>query len=238
MNIGIVGYGRFAQTLIRLFAEKNVFVLSRSPREQIIGVSFTTNPTEFYASVETVFYCVPISSFEQVLASHAPYITDQHVLIDVLSVKVHPQKVFERVLSGKKTQALLTHPMFGPDSSRDGFAGLPIILDKFRMSEAAYTFWKKRFVDSGLKVVEMSADEHDQMAARSQGVTHFIGRLLQVYGFESTPIDTLGAKKLGEIMDQVCNDTWELYMDLQHYNPYTKEQIKHLSDAFTRLRRK
>ena len=78
----------------------------------------------------------------------------------------------------------------------------------------------------------MTADEHDKQAANSLNLTHFIGRVLQEYGFKPTQIDSLGAKKLKEIMDQVCNDTWELYEDMQKYNPYAKEMIFQIAKAF------
>jgi len=53
----------------------------------------------------------------------------------------------------------------------------------------------------------MSADEHDRLAAQSQGLTHFVGRTLERFGFTPTPIDTLGTTKLHEITAQVSNDT-------------------------------
>jgi hypothetical protein len=70
------------------------------------------------------------------------------------------------------------------------------------------------------------------MAAYSQGVTHFIGRLLQKFNFKKTPIDTLGAKKLKELMEQTCNDTWQLFFDLQTFNPYTKTMRLKLGRAY------
>src|SRR3989344_3851754 len=89
-------------------------------------------------------------------------------------------------------------------------------------SHKNYTFWKDFFIKKGLKVIKMSAQEHDKLAANSQGVTHFIGRLLEKFAFKRTEIDSLGAKKLQEVMGQTCNDTWQLFSDLQNYNPYTK----------------
>jgi len=121
-----------------------------------------------------------------------------------------------------KTQALLTHPIFGPDSTKNGFIGLPIVLDKCMTDDKNFSFWKNFFIKKGLRVVEMTAERHDQLAANSQGVTHFIGRLLDRLKFAPTSIDTLGAKKLQEIMGQTCNDSWQLFRDLQNFNPYTK----------------
>lgn len=238
MSIGIIGYGRFAQTLIRLLNEPEVTVLTRSVRPTTAGVSFVTNPQTFYKSVDVVFFCVPISILEQTVCDHAPYITARHTLLDVLSVKLHAKHVFDHHIPQKNISIILTHPMFGPDSSRDGFAGLPIVMDQYRASDDIFNMWTKRFATAGLTVLRMSADEHDQMAARSQGVAHYVGRLLQEYGFQQTPIDTVGAQKLKEIMDQVCHDTWQLYLDLQHYNPYSKEVIHDIRSAFDTLYKK
>jgi len=165
---------------------------------------------------------VPISVFDSVIKSHKKHFKDNHLLIDVLSVKIHPKKVFQKYLRGLKTQALLTHPMFGPDSNKDGFNNLPMIMDKFKSNNKNFGFWKNFFVKKGLKVIEMTAEKHDQLAANSQGVTHFIGRLLEKFEFTHTEIDSLGSKKLQEVMSQTCNDTWQLFSDLQNFNPYTK----------------
>ncbi|MFA6016907.1 MAG: prephenate dehydrogenase/arogenate dehydrogenase family protein [Patescibacteria group bacterium] len=209
-NIAIVGFGRFGQTLKKLLGNDfELIIINRN------------NPSDI-AKADVVFYCVPISSFESVIKSHKKYFKDYHLLIDVLSVKMHPKKIFEKYLKGLKTQALLTHPMFGPDSSKNGFNTLPIIIDKFKTSEKNYIFWKDFFVKKGLKVIDMTSQRHDQLAANSQGLTHFVGRLLEKFELKPTEIDSLGAKKLQEVMGQTCNDTWQLFSDLQNFNPYTK----------------
>jgi arogenate dehydrogenase (NADP+), plant len=187
-----------------------------------------------YAS-DVIFYAVPISQFETVIAEHRKYFEPRHLLIDVLSVKLHPAKIFNKYLSGSKTQALLTHPMFGPDSSQSGFEDLPIIMDRFKTSADTYGFWKDYFETKKLRVIEMTAEEHDKAAANSQGLTHFLGRLLDDYGLEHTPIDTMGTQKLLEIKQQTSSDTWQLFNDLQHYNPYTKQMRLKLGDAYDKV---
>ncbi|PIU37264.1 hypothetical protein COT02_01785 [Candidatus Roizmanbacteria bacterium CG07_land_8_20_14_0_80_34_15] len=209
-KVAIVGFGRFGKTLKRLLDQDfELTIVNRKNAEEIVNS-------------EVVFYCVPISTFESVIKSHKKYFRENQLLIDVLSVKMHPKKVFEKHLRGLKTQALLTHPMFGPDSSKNGFDGLPMIMDKFKTSEDNFIFWKNFFSKKGLKVIEMTAKKHDQLAANSQGLTHFIGRLLEKFDFKPTEIDSLGTKKLLEVMGQTCNDTWQLFNDLQNFNPYTK----------------
>lgn len=239
-QISIVGFGRFGRTLYQLLRDDfEVVLYNRSPiRPESVELSDATRITKDLAEVyssDVIFYAVPISQFEPVIAAHKRYFEPRHVLIDVLSVKLHPAKVFKKHLAGRQTQALLTHPMFGPDSSRQGFDKLPIILDKFMADDKEYKYWKDFFSSKKLRVVEMSAEEHDKMAANSQGLTHFLGRLLEEYKLEDSSIDTLGTKKLMEIKNQTCSDTWQLFTDLQHYNPYTKKMRLKLGDAYDKL---
>ena|SRR5258708_2346658 len=52
---------------------------------------------------------------------------------------------------------------------------------------------------------------------------------------KETKIDTVGAGKLLEVKEQTCNDTWELFMNLQHYNPHTKDMRIKLGEAYDKL---
>jgi len=239
-QISIVGFGRFGRTLYRLLKDDFEIVLYDGQQIKPGSVKFTKNTSlakslsEIYDS-DTIFYCVPISQFEAVIKAHEKYFQPRHVLIDVLSVKLHPAKVFKKYLAGSQTQAILTHPMFGPDSSRGGFEGLPIIMDQFRANDKTYGYWKNYFKSKQLKVIELPAEKHDKLAANSHGLTHFIGRLLEEYKFEATPIDSLGAQELLDVKTQTCSDSWQLFTDLQHYNPYTKKMRLKLGDAYDKL---
>ncbi|KKR29968.1 MAG: Prephenate dehydrogenase [Candidatus Woesebacteria bacterium GW2011_GWA1_39_8] len=238
-KISIVGFGRFGEVLYRLL--KDDFTITLFDRREIIKDKEMTDETSIASTLnevyegDAIFYAVPIENFEEVISSHKKYFQARHLLIDVLSVKMHPKKVFEKYLRESQTQALLTHPMFGPDSSKWGFESLPMIMDKFLANKSNYNFWRRVFEAKKLKVIEMSAQEHDKLAANSQGLTHFIGRLLDSYGLEATNIDSLGTKKLLEIKDQTCNDTWQLFTNLQHYNPYTKRMRIKLGEKYDDL---
>lgn len=236
-SVTIVGFGRFGKTLYRLI--KDDFLITLYDKKGVDDKNLTEKTkiaksiNEIYDN-EVIFFAVPISSFEGVINSHRKYFNKNHLLIDVLSIKMHPAKIFKKYLDGN-IQALLTHPMFGPDSSKEGFAGLSLVMDKFMANDDQFTFWKNYFSSKGLRVIEISAKEHDRLAAQSQGVTHFIGRLLEEFKFKPTQIDTLGAKKLYEVMNQTCNDTWELFLNLQNYNQYTKQMQIRLGKAYDNL---
>lgn len=239
MRISIVGFGRFGKVLHRLLQDDFSVVVYDNRPEVFEGATISDeiilDKVEDLYKSDVIFYCVPIESFESVIKEHKKYFSPNHLLIDTLSVKEHPKQVFSEHLKESGVRALLTHPMFGPDSSKDGFKGLKIVTERFLSTEQEYTFWKDYFREKGLEVVELTAKEHDEMASRSQGVTHFIGRLLEAYGFSPTPIDTVGAERLRMIVDQTCNDTWELFRNLQTYNRYTKKMREDLGIAYDRL---
>jgi arogenate dehydrogenase (NADP+) len=235
-KVCIVGFGRFGKILHKLIDKE--FAVSIYDIKKVLkpdkSIKIVRRIPYIYKS-EIIFYCVPISEFKKVISTHKKYFSNKHILIDTLSVKLHPKKVFEKHLRDTETQAILTHPMFGPDSTKDGFTDLPIVIDKFKARTKTYVFLTNYFKSKGLKVIEMSARKHDKLAANSQGITHFIGRLLDEYTFTNTPIDTLGAKKLHQVKDQTCNDTWQLFYDLQHFNPYTQNMRIKLGKIYDKL---
>jgi prephenate dehydrogenase len=236
-SVAIVGMGRFGKTLYRLLSEDFHIVawdnnsLVRKTLRLTRGDKIALSKEDVFAC-DVIFYTVPISAFEKTLRTHKAHLHSNHLLIDTLSVKLYPAGIIKRILGKSGPRAMLTHPMFGPDSSRDGFRGLPIVMDRYTSREDEYRFWKRFFRKKGLKIVELGPRDHDRLAAGSQGVVHFIGRLLEEFGFHPTPIDTLGAKKLHELQGQVCRDTWELFLNLQNYNPYTSDMRERLGDAY------
>ena len=174
-KVTIIGFGRFGKTLYALLKDDFDITVYQRKNTDTQTIPVTNDLKKAYES-EIIFYAVPIESFDNVIAEHKKFFTNKHVLIDVLSVKSYPKKIFEKYLQGTETQALLTHPMFGPDSSKKGFTNLPIVIDKFLTKNDTYEFWKNYFKEKQLRVIELTAEEHDKLAANSQGLTHFIGK--------------------------------------------------------------
>ena len=131
---------------------------------------------------------------------------------------------------------IATHPMFGPDSGAAGINGLPLVMCPISPKEdERYLRMKELFLSMGLDVLEMSAEKHDEEAAYSQGVTHFVGRTLSAMGMKPTPIATKGYRSLMTIVEQTCNDPIQLFYDLQRYNPYAKEMRLSLQVAIEKV---
>lgn len=132
--------------------------------------------------------------------------------------------------------------MFGPESGRDGWAGLPFVYDKVRILDTPSRISRcARFLDifikEGCRMVEMSCQEHDENAAEIQFLTHTVGRWLAKLDLKSTPINTKGYEMLLELVENTCKDSFELYNGLFMYNKNSTETLDKLDGAFGELRR-
>jgi len=232
MTVGVYGLGRFGTYWAGLLAKKfdRVIGCSRRVKENLPpGVEQVSE--EEVLSADTLFLCVSISSFEQVLRSLAPRLKEGTTLFDTCSVKVYPAGVMRRLLP-EGVESIASHPMFGPDSGKDGVDDLPMVLYPISVKDSVFSYWKELFRDYGMQVIEMTPDEHDHQAAYTQGVTHFIGRVLENLKLEKSSIGTVGYHNLLEIVEQTCNDPMQLFYDLQRYNPYTGEMRTAVLDSF------
>lgn len=234
MKIGVYGLGRFGSFWAGLLAKSgaNVIAYSRSEHEVPVGVTLVSE--EEVLKAPYIFFCVAISSFEDVLKRVGSKIDKNSVVMDTCSVKTYPAKWLEENIP-EEVYKIATHPMFGPDSGANGVEGLPFVMCPISEIDERYKYVKEFFLSMGLNVLEMSAREHDQAAAYSQGVTHFVGRTLDLMKMKPTPIATKGYRSLMNIVEQTCNDPIQLFYDLQRYNPYAKEMRLSLQVAIEKV---
>ena len=231
-SIGIIGFGRFGKVLANIL-QKGFAIKAYDPAPVGAFPSVEFTDLESVLNEKVIFIAVPIRHFKSVIQDIAPKISEGTTIIDVCSVKKHPADIMEKNLPGN-VGIIATHPMFGPDSFISNNR-LKMMMNNTRDTHDQFNFWRQFFKDQGIHVMEMSPDQHDRMAAQTQGVTHFLGRMLKEYGIRKTTIDTQGFRDLLDLVEQTCNDTWELYTDLQLYNPYTDEMIDNLKLATTSL---
>jgi prephenate dehydrogenase len=227
MRVGVYGLGRFgsywAQVLARHAA---VRAWSRDPSHPAPSGAALAPEDEVLAQ-PALFFCVAISAFEEVLVRTAPRIPAGTLVMDTCSVKCHPAALMARLLA-PGVSSLATHPMFGPDSGSESLAGLPMVLCPVRVAADELERWRGFFASLGLSVAVMTPDEHDRQAAFTQGVTHYLGRVLKDLGAAPSAIGTVGYRRLLEIVEQTCNDPWQLFLDLQRFNPHTREMRERL----------
>jgi prephenate dehydrogenase len=234
MNVGVYGLGRFGAFWAELLAKHfPVTAWSRNPDRPVPpGVRRVSLPELFEADI--VWLCPAISSMDEVLTEIAPLVRPGHTIADTCSVKIVPAQLMERHLPAG-VGLLATHPMFGPDSAKAGLEGLPVVLHDLRDAAEPLEFWAKTFSGLGMNVLRLTPEEHDEAAAYTQGVTHFLGRVLDDMGLKGHPIATRGYQRLLDLVQQTCNDPFQLFLDMQNYNPHTAAMRADLKASLERI---
>ncbi|AAO90505.1 prephenate dehydrogenase/arogenate dehydrogenase family protein [Coxiella burnetii] len=237
-SIGIIGCGRFGALLSEMLSEEfEVSVYDVKPDPYLTHINFTD--LESVLQLSTIFIAVPIHHFKNTIIKIASKLIKKTTVIDVCSVKCYPVEIMQAHLP-PSVGIIATHPLFGPDSLQK--AQLKMMMHPARDTHDCYEFWKNYFSSKKIKILEMTPDQHDRFSARSQSITHFIGRTLELMGSQSTEMDTIGYKNLLAVMAQTCNDKWDLFLDLKRFNPYAAQTIGefieksiHLQKEITKL---
>ncbi|GJP43521.1 hypothetical protein CLOM_g2971 [Closterium sp. NIES-68] len=247
LKIGILGFGNFGQFLARRFARHGhrLIAWSRSDYSQVakqMGVRFFTDVDDFCEEhPDVVLLCTSIISSDSLLRSLPLQRLKRNTLfVDVLSVKVFPKMLLLQVLP-PEFDILCTHPMFGPESGKGSWEGLPFVFDRVRITPGEREEKADRFLQifqgEGCRMVEMTCEEHDKYAAGTQFVTHTVGRVLGKLGLESTPINTKGYETLLNLVENTSGDSFDLYYGLFMYNTNATEELQRVEMAFDAVKK-
>ncbi|XP_057967800.1 arogenate dehydrogenase 2, chloroplastic [Malania oleifera] len=248
LKIAIIGFGNFGQFLATTLVRQGHTILAHSRSDysdvaQKLNVTFYDNPHDLCEEhPEVVLICTSIISTESVLMSlPVQRLRRSTLFVDVLSVKEFPRSLFLKILP-EEFDILCTHPMFGPESGKSGWAGLPFVYDMVRIgNEEGRVSRCERFLNiferEGCRMVEMSCAEHDRYAGWSQFITHTMGRVLEKFGLESTPINTKGYETLLDLVENTAGDSFDLYYGLFMYNKTALEQLERLDKAFESIKK-
>jgi prephenate dehydrogenase len=202
-----------------------------------MGVEYFASAAELSAhEVDVVLVSTSIMSFESVLSKLPTSLTRGRLVVDVLSVKSHAKTTMLRLLPAE-ADLLCLHPMFGPESGKDGWDGLPVVYEGVRVVDHRRAArFLSLFDEEGCNMVQMSCEEHDKLAAGSQFVTHLTGRLLARLGVAPSPIATQGYRALLKLVDNTQQDSFDLFYALYSHNPASSQTLADFANAFEELR--
>ena len=190
--------------------------------EMWVKYSFSNVDAVMWADI--VIYSAPISKTKQIILDTLPHIKPWAIISDVTSIKWFPSEVMERC-EKKDVCVIPTHPMFGPYIQ--SIAGQVIVLtarEQYKKHKA-YKFLCSELKKLKARVIETSPDQHDQMMAVVQWLTHLnmftFARTLERLQFDVSlslqfvsPIYKLMLSSVGRYLSQ---SPW-LYADIQMYN--------------------
>lgn len=216
-QIVIIGFGRFGRLLAGIISPfGDIHIISHKKIRGLKQIEYSD-----ISRMDWIFLAVPISALEESLDRIKPVLKTRALVIDVCSVKEYPCRLMKKILP-RDVEIIGTHPMFGPDSAKHGLDGLQVVVCPVRSSRKTVDELKSVFRKLNLKIIETTAAEHDRQTAKSLALVHFIGRGLGKSDVVGQAITTMGFERLLAVSDTVNNDTWQLFLDMQNYNKYSK----------------
>ncbi len=274
LKIGVVGFGRFGQFIAKTLGRHGkIVVTSRSDYTDVANemgaeyVPLSDLDAFLDKNLDVIIMATSIVSFDGTVESFAPHIQDYisrtgraPLVVDVLSVKEHARDILLDRLPAE-CDILCTHPMFGPDSGKNGWNNLNFVFEKTRVDgvlfdpnsdldfernkgddfneDFSYTEAMDRierflsiWEEEGCRMVPLSCQAHDEFAANSQFITHLMGRILGQQGLRKTPIDTKGFESVLKLIDSTTADSFDLFYGLYKFNKKNSQTIIHqLQDA-------
>jgi len=174
---------------------------------------------------DIILLSVPVESLEDVLKGVKPYVREDHIVIDICSIKKLPVDLMHKYLS--RGVRLGSHPLFGPGAL--SLKGKKVVLtptsnEEFRTSLEIIKWLEER----GALGIVMDPLEHDLLMSKIMGISQAIGILVSMYlsdndlkTFEilSTPTYNLMTTYATAILAGNLN----LYISLQKYLGVEKE---------------
>lgn len=155
----------------------------------------------------------------------------------MIVVKSHAKSVMLSALP-EDCDIVCTHPMFGPESGKYGWQGLPFLYERVKVSDIDrcdrfLSIWESE----RCKMIEMTCEQHDEYAANSQFITHLTGRILWQQNLVPTPIDTKGFQTVLNLVENTCKDSFDLFFGLYYYNSHASNQIHKIREALAQVER-
>jgi 4-amino-4-deoxyprephenate dehydrogenase len=162
------------------------------------------------------------------------------LIADTLSVKttVVPALHVAAMVAGEKAEALSLNPMFAPSL---GFAGHPVASVVVRDGQRGRAL-RELIEQWGARVVIVTADQHDRVAAAAQALTHAaviaFGAALAELDVDIADLDRMGPPPhtaLLSLLARIASGAPEVYWDVQAANPHAPAARRALARGVSRL---
>jgi prephenate dehydrogenase len=176
------------------------------------------------AACDIVMLAVPVQKMRKALADIAPRLKPDALVIDVASVKIKPVAAMLEILP-KGVSIVGTHPLFGPQSGKDSINGLNIAVCDVRGGRGPDV---ARFCADklGLRVSEVTPEEHDHEAAYVQGLTHMLAKIVVALDLPPMHFPTRTYELMQQMVEMVRYDSDELFRAIERENPFSEEAKK------------
>jgi prephenate dehydrogenase len=239
-TLGVIGIGAFGEFMLPHLAPHfqtiKIYDQMRDLTSLVLPPHVQIGSLQDVCSCEILILCVPIQSIKTVAENISPLLRSGQLVMDLCSVKIVPTKILDQVLPDF-VEIVSLHPLFGPQSGRNGISGMNITLCDIRSSRAACI--RKFLCETlSLNVLEKTPDEHDREMAYVQGLTHLVAKIFTFMDIPNIEQKTKTYALLDEMVEMIRYDSEELFLAIQRENPYVESTKHSFFDAVKRLEEK
>jgi prephenate dehydrogenase len=238
-SLGLIGVGAFGVLAAQHLAPHFDLVLHDAGFDATAtaqSVKARAGDLKAAAGCDIVMLAVPVQKLRQVLADIAPLLKPDALVLDVASVKIKPVQAMIEILP-PAVSIVGTHPLFGPQSGKNGIAGLNIAVCDVRgnRGEGVARFCTEKL---NLRATVVTPEEHDHEAAYVQGLTHMLAKIVVALGLPDMRFPTRTYELMQQMVEMVRYDSDELFQAIERENPFAEEAKKNFFTAARRLEEK
>ncbi|MBU6235768.1 MAG: prephenate dehydrogenase [Alphaproteobacteria bacterium] len=236
ITVGIIGVGAFGTLMAKHLAPHAALVLHDAAKDvsgYAADLGARAGTLADAAACEIVIFAVPVQKLEAVLHAVAPMLKPKTLCIDVASVKVKAVALMEKILPAH-VDIVATHPIFGPQSGKNGIEGLKLAVCPVRGERADCIV---NFCRDTLKldVYVVTPEEHDREMAYVQGITHLLAKIVVRMDVPPLRLTTKTFNFMEQMVDMVRYDSDELFRAIQRENPFAKPTETAFFEAAAKL---
>ncbi len=220
----VIGCGEFGSFAAQHLAPDNaeVLVFDKNPNllppRNAKKAGFVT-----VAGADVIIVAVPYDAYESVVPALAKQTHPESLIVDVCSVKMKPTALFKKHGLLDRDNVLMTHPLFGPQSTAKGIDGKNLNLVVTQQSGILAKQLLATWSQKGINLIQMSAEEHDREIAKVHALTFFVGRALLELGIEPSPLNTPYYSELLDLIATERHHSAELFFTIQRHNPFADD---------------
>ncbi|MFA7276594.1 MAG: prephenate dehydrogenase [Pseudobdellovibrionaceae bacterium] len=229
---GIIGVGAFGEFMLKFVTPYfNVRVYDAYLPLDEIAATYNLDVVSFedVCRSDIVVLAVPVGELEKTVAAMVPFLRAGQLVMDLCSVKCKPVEILKRLLP-ENVDAISLHPLFGPQSGKNGIGGLNVTVCNVAGDRApcVVSFLQKNL---GLKTFETTPENHDREMAYVQGLTHMIARVFVRLDVPEIHQQTKTYALLNDMVELVRYDSEELFLAIQRDNPFVKDTTDKFFEA-------
>lgn len=229
-NMGIVGgAGRLGSWFVQYFNNRGWSVT-------VVEADDQRSPAQIVPALDVILLAVPHPVSPSVIRSYGRFLTEDHLLVDLSSVKSATAEAVQDL----KSEILLVHPMWSPQVPT--MSGQTMIVCHEGRHAQLSSVLLEDFENSGVILNMLSAEEHDRVMALVQVATHAmligLGELHRQSGF---PPETLTAcespiyRMISAMLGRMLSHQGELYADIALCNPYGTSAVTGLTRCLSTI---